>query len=391
MIGKRIRLARQLAGLTQDGVATALKQAGVSATKAAISNYETEKREPSARVLLELSSLFGVRTEYFFSTPSANIEWLSYRKHSILPTREQEAIEGHALDVAALDIEIRQLLYPNEAPQFPEAINVLDLEGAEAAAHNLRDTWNLHQLNSIQNLTEMAESHGVLIINWERKTDHFDGLAGWCNGDVPVVVIKTGGETDRRRFSLAHELGHLAMKTPEDDAEKLAHRFAMALLVPADVARRELGKKRESISLAELGALKRRYGLSIQGWIFRAKDLEIINAELARRLWREVSWRGWRRAEPERYDFVAAEEPIWHDQLILRALEEQCITLDRVIQVYPNFETPGDPPETSNTPTAVEIMAMDEEERDYWVERLFTQAEEEEEIEIFEAFGEEEF
>ena len=391
MIGKRIRLARQLTGLTQEGVASALNQAGISATKAAISNYENGKREPSARVLLELSSLFGVRTEYFFSTPSANIEWLSYRKHSILPTREQEAIEGHALDVAALDIEIRQLLYPNEAPLFPEAINVLDFEGAEAAARNLREIWNLDPLSPIHNLTEVAESHGVLIINWGRQSDHFDGLSGWCNGEVPVVVIKTAGETARRRFSLAHELGHLAMKTPEDDAEKLAHRFAVALLVPAEVARRELGKKRESISLAELGALKRRYGLSIQGWIFRAKDLEIINAELARRLWREVSWRGWRRAEPERYDFVAAEEPIWHDQLILRALEEQYITLDRVIQVYPNFETPGDPSETSNTPTAVEIMAMDEEERDYWIERLFTRAEEEEEIEIFEAFGEEEF
>ena len=391
MIGKRIRLARQLAGLTQEGVATALSQAGISATKAAISNYETGKREPSARVLLELSSLFGVRTEYFFSTPSVEIEWLSYRKHSILPSREQEAIQGYALDVAALDVEIRQLLYPNETPQFPEAINVLDPAEAEVAARNLRDTWNLDPLSPIQNLTERAESHGVLIINWERNTDHFDGLAGWCNGDVPVVVIKTGAETDRRRFSLAHELGHLAMTTAEDDAEKLAHRFAAALLVPAEVARHELGKKRESISLAELGALKRRYGLSIQGWIFRAKDLEIITAELARRLWREVSWRGWRRAEPKRYNFVAAEEPIWHEQMILHALEEQYISIDRVTQVYPDFEISSDPPETSNTPTAVEIMAMDEEERDYWIERLFIQAEEEEGLEIFEAFGEEEF
>ena len=389
MIGKRIRLARQLAGLTQEGVATALSQAGVSATKQAISNYETGKREPSARVLLALAGLFEVHTDYFFNEPSVAIEWLSYRKHSILPSREQEAIQGYALDVAALDVEIRHLLYPNETPQFPEPIPVFDLEGAEAAARNLRDTWNLHPLSPIQNLTERAESHGVLIINWDRNTEHFDGLSGWCNGDVPVVVIKTGGETDRRRFSLAHELGHLAMKTTEED-EKLAHRFAAALLVPAAVARQELGERRNSISLAELGALKRRYGLSIQGWIFRAKDLGIINAELARRLWREVSWRGWRRAEPERYDFMAAEEPIWHEQMILHALEEQYIPLDRVIQVYPDFEISSDPPETSDTPTAVEIMAMDEEERNYWVERSFELAEGMD-FEIFDAFGEEEF
>ena len=389
MIGKRIRLARQLAGLTQDGVATALKHAGISATKAAISNYENGKREPRARVLLALSSLLGVRTDYFFNAPSATIEWLSYRKHSILPRREQEAIEGHALDVAALDAEIRQLLYPNEKPRFPESIPVLDFEGAEVAARNLREIWKLDPLSPIQNLTEMAESHGVLIINWDRQSDHFDGLSGWCNGEMPVVVIKTNGGTGRRRFSLAHELGHLAMRTGEED-EKLAHRFAAALLVPADVARRELGKKRESILLAELGALKRRFGLSIQGWIFRAKDLEIISAELAQRLWREVSWRGWRRAEPEKYDFVAAEEPIRHEQMILRALKMQMITPDQVTQVYPKFDLPEPLSEASGYPTAVEIMAMDEKERNYWIECSFELAEGEE-FEIFDAFGEEEF
>lgn len=390
MIGKRIRLARQLAGLTQDGVASALSQAGVSATKAAISNYETGKREPSARVLLALAGLFGIRTDYFFNEPSVTIEWLSYRKRSILPKREQEALQGYARDVAELDVEIRQLLYPNQAPRFPEPINVLDIEAAEEAARNLRETWNLDPLSPIQNLTEIAERHGVLIINWGRHTDHFDGLAGWCNGDVPVVVIKTVGETDRRRFSLAHELGHLVMKTDGDD-EKLAHRFAAALLVPADVARQELGEKRKSISLAELGALKRRYGLSIQGWIYRAKDLEIITAELARRLWREVSWRGWKRAEPERYDFVAAEEPIHHEQMILRALKMQMVTPDQVTQVYPDFDLSEPLLETDGPPTAVEIMAMDEEERNYWIERSFTQAEEEEGFELLEAFGEEEF
>ena len=389
MIGKRIRLARQLAGLTQEGVATALSQVGISVTKAAISNYETGKREPSARVLLALAGLFEVHTDYFFNEPSVEIEWLSYRKHSILPRREQEAIQGYARDVAELDVEIRQLLLPNEAPHFPEPINVPDIEAAEEAAQNLRETWNLHPFSPIQNLTEIAERHGVLIINWDRNTEHFDGLAGWCIGDIPVVVVKANGGTDRRRFSLAHELGHLVMKTDED-AEKLAHRFAAALLVPADVARRELGKKRESILLAELGALKRLYGLSIQGWIYRAKDLEIISEELARKLWREVNWRGWRREEPEKYDFVAEEMPIRHEQMILRALKLQMITPDQVTQVYPEFDLPEPLIETSGYPTAVEIMAMDEEERDYWIERSFKMAEGMD-FEIFEAFGEEEF
>jgi Zn-dependent peptidase ImmA (M78 family) len=76
----------------------------------------------------------------------------------------------------------------------------------------------------IENLTQTAEENGVVIIAWNRDEGQFDGLSGWCNGDIPVTVVNMGVDVDRRRFNLGHELGHLLMQTAEEQSESLAHR-----------------------------------------------------------------------------------------------------------------------------------------------------------------------
>lgn len=56
-----LRAARKLAGLTQTEAAEAL-----SKTKSAISAYETGQNVPDARVLYDLSRLYGVSVDFFF-------------------------------------------------------------------------------------------------------------------------------------------------------------------------------------------------------------------------------------------------------------------------------------------------------------------------------------
>ena len=80
--------------------------------------------------------------------------------------------------------------------------------------------------------------------------------------------------------------------------EQFAHRFAASFLVPAEAARRELGAHRRDLSIDELGLLKQRWGLSMQGWIRRASDLGIISTDLYRTLNIQFRSRGWNRKEP---------------------------------------------------------------------------------------------
>lgn len=391
MIGARIRQARLLAGMSQQDVVDALNRADISVHRAHISEFERGRAEPDTSVLLALSRFFDVPLVWLLHEPQLEMEWLGYRKRKALPAKTREAIECYARDVAELHLELHKLLSLETELNFPERINVTSLDDAENAAGALRSEWELGD-EPVPSLTQTAEANGVIVIEWDRPTARFDGLSGWCKENVPVVVIKADVDPDRKRFNLAHELGHLVMNVPDDmpdeQVERLAHRFAGALLVPREAARRELGQRRTSVSFAEFGVLKRRYGLSMQGWMYRARDLEIVSPALAHLFWLEVSRRGWRKNEP--YPFSCDEELIQLDEMILRASKTELVSDDRVLQVLPHYEFAEPVVETDEYPTTTEFLDMSAEEQDYWMERSYDLAEELD-IEEFEAFGEEEF
>ncbi len=64
-LGKRLKDLRKSKGLTQQQVADR-----VWVTKAMISSYELSSRSPSYEVLIKLSKLFGVTTDYLLGIES---------------------------------------------------------------------------------------------------------------------------------------------------------------------------------------------------------------------------------------------------------------------------------------------------------------------------------
>ncbi len=164
----------------------------------------------------------------------------------------------------------------------------------------------------------------VIIILRLDGPNGFDGFSCWANSNVPVIVFNSNVPGDRQRFNIAHELGHLVLDLPERaEIENAAHRFAAAFLVPSETALNELGGKRSNLSFDELHILKHKYGFSIQAWIRRAFDLEIIDKSTYTNLFRQLSARGWRNKEP---GHVSNEEPLQLQLLINRAVAENLIT-----------------------------------------------------------------
>jgi Zn-dependent peptidase ImmA (M78 family) len=142
------------------------------------------------------------------------------------------------------------------------------------------------------------------------------------------MVTKRDVPGDRERMNLAHELGHLVMGTDDD---KLAFRFAGAFLVPAEVAFFELGKRRRTLSFRELYLLKQKYGLSMQGWVYRAKDLRIVSESAAANLFRQFRVQGYHRQEPG--EQFPVERPKRLARLVLRALAEELISDARATEL----------------------------------------------------------
>lgn len=154
----------------------------------------------------------------------------------------------------------------------------------------------------IPKLAEHLEERGVKVISLD--LDDIDGLAAKVRRKerdaARVIVIKRTTWSERKRFNLAHELGHLVLEVKAGvDEEKAAHRFAGAFLIPADVLRAEVGPSRSSLSLGELVALKSRFGVSIQALTYRCKDLGIINQSAYAKLFKVFAERvGGKRRMP---------------------------------------------------------------------------------------------
>jgi Zn-dependent peptidase ImmA (M78 family)/DNA-binding XRE family transcriptional regulator len=324
MLGERIRRARAMSGLSLRQLAD---QLAVSHT--ALNRYEHGEMTPSSATLLALARAMSVRVEYFLRPDGPELGAVEYRKRATMGKRTQERIEQMVLDKAERFAELIDL-FP-EAPVQPFEVpsslpsHVASIDDVEHVAQSLRDAWRLGT-DAIADLRGLLEGKGMLVLDVEvPATEGFDGL---CATVAPYMVAAIGSDWsgDRQRFTLAHELGHavLAGRLASDiDEEKASNRFAGAFLVPRDAVLSALGSRRHTVEPRELAALKKEYGFSMAGWLYRARDLGVLPDEAFTSMFRMFSARGWRKAEPGAP--TPPERSYLFEQLVYRALAEDLI------------------------------------------------------------------
>ena len=330
MLGERLKLARRMAGLNLRDVAA---RVGVSAQ--AISKYERDQDVPSSGVLLRLAQALNVPVHYFLRPPRLGRIVPAYRRHATLPRKQEASLLAHVHDwlerylaIEDLTPEQHQFTWP---AGFPYPVTTPD--DAEHAAVALRHAWQVG-LDPIENLTELLEDRGIKVGLVSDASGKFDACSfrAELDGDIPVVTVSGRVPGDRQRFSIAHELGHLALRMQAGaDAEKLAHRFAGAFLVPESVVTTELGEHRHDLHPYELHMLKHKYGLSMQAWIRRAQDVGVLSVANAQRLYKQFSTNGWRKNEPG--DACPSETPTRMTRLIMRAFSEDVISERRAAEL----------------------------------------------------------
>ncbi len=338
MISQRIRQARAIAGLSQDEVVLALGGRGVSLTKAALSKYERGASVPRASLLKQLGDVLRVPAEYFLREPDVSITWLAFRKRATVGAREQDRVKAVAAERVEAYVRLRESLTLAPVKPFPNCHPFATLDDAEAAAGRLRKAWELDD-QPIESLTDLIEDREGVVVEVAGSEDAVDGLAGLANERHAVVVVDPSVEDDRKRFTLAHELGHLVMDqdavTDPSEGERLANRFASAFLVPKAVAVKELGEKRTRLSFEELKLLKMKHGLSMQAWVYRARDCGIIDDQHFRFLFDQMSRMGIRRKEPVEYR--GRERPQRFMQMVLRALAEGLLSQNQAQELCPQL------------------------------------------------------
>lgn len=278
--GQRLERARLMRGLSLRGLSEAL---GGLVSYNAIAKYEKGLMGPDSSVLIALCRALGVDTEFFFRPTTITLSKIGFRKRTSVTGKEVNRIREEARDFFERYLEIESIL--NLKPHPLPRVNLRGekdmagmLKAAENAASSLRKAWKLG-INPIQNVHEELEHGGVKVKEVNSESD-FDGFSGWA-GDIPVIVLAKhlNANLPRKRFTAAHELGHLALELSDTltkkEEERLCDRFAGSFLMPA-AALSEFGAKRTTVTLGELKALKAEWGMSLQAIMRRFEDLEII-------------------------------------------------------------------------------------------------------------------
>lgn len=316
-IGSRLKRARKGANVSQRDLAD---RVGLSAMM--ISKYEREKSVPDSEMLLRFAKELGTKIDYFFRPESFSVELHAYRKHASLGKKKLEAIKVHIQDWLERYLEVEDF-FPQEKIQIDlPSYKVEAMDDVEDVAKALREEWHLG-MDPIENLIQLLEDKGIKV-GLVSGFDDFDACTFTFDGHY-VIASKSEISGDRQRFNIAHELGHLVLQCQgELDEEKAANRFAGAFLVPAERAIYELGVYRKDLDVNELYLLKHKYGLSMQAWIYRAKDLKVISENTFRHLFKHFRSNDWHREEPG--DPYPSEKPLRMEKLIYRALAEDLIT-----------------------------------------------------------------
>lgn len=333
MFGERLKLARKRSGLSLRGLAEAI---GHAVSAQAIGRYERGEMLPGSANALKLAKALGVPLSYLFSPSEIHLEGVEFRKTATTRAQERAMVEAAVLDSLDRYLLVEDLLEigshvwdkPEGAP-----FKVSDLDDAETAAESVRKAWNLGG-DAIPNVTELLEEHGIKVLMLDFPLS-VDGLtcrvARPGQEKVPVIVGSVAKSVERRRFTLAHELGHMVMAIDGDlDEEKACQRFASALLMPRNDLLFEVGQRRHAFGYAEIIEIKRMYGVSAAALIVRLRDLGVITEGTLQTVFRGIG-RTWRKAEPE--PLPENEEPRRFQRLVLRALAEDIISLPKAAEL----------------------------------------------------------
>jgi len=337
MIGQRLKLARAAAGLSLRDLEAAI---GNRVTAQAIGKYERDESMPSSGVLISLADALSVTEDYLLGEQEMALEGVEFRKKAIASKKEEAQLEAKALHLLERYLLVEELLNLStewDRPRGSPYPIVADVAEAERAARSVRDNWGLG-MDPIPNLVELFEERGIKVLSVALAD--IDGLTATVRREgkpsLPVIVIKKDAWSERKRFTLAHELGHMVLDVADRvDEERACHRFAGAFLMPAEALWAEVGKHRTSISLGELAHLKEMFGVSVQAIAYRCKDLGIFGPSVMTTLFRLFTQRGWRRPPYAEIGAIdpAFEEPRRLERLCFRALAEGAVSESKAAEI----------------------------------------------------------
>ena len=292
-----VTLARLSRGLNQATLASIM---GI--TQGTLSKIEAGVASVSEGELDALTSTLGYPRRFFFIRTRFDGGTVSELYHN----RKRKMTKAMALTQAYACATIRRLhverltegndLPDNRFPFYPSE----EYGDPIKTARTVRAMLELPD-GPIFNVVEAIEQAGGIIIECEFASRQIDGFSRWRQQELPpLFFINRDAPPDRKRRTLAHELGHAAMHTnvalPYEGMETEADAFASEFLTPAHLIKPQL----HGLNLPRLAALKERWKVSMQSLVMRAAELNVISPRQKTYLFTQLA--PYRISEPPELD-----------------------------------------------------------------------------------------
>ena len=235
---KQLTFVREYLGYSQTSLASHIK--GLSQSN--LSKFEKGVGLLSEDVIKRIIDFLGFPEEFYEEKISNNVENAHYRRKAGIIKSKKDHIEcankliGYIIDEMSESIE-----FP------PIGLCMLDLEDGytpESAAQFTRKYMGLKD-EPIENICSLLERYGIIIVEQDYDVDIFDGVSFVTDEGFMVLILNKNYSNDHKRFTIAHELGHIIMhlssKYPipdHRDKENEANRFASEFLMPESAINR---------------------------------------------------------------------------------------------------------------------------------------------------------
>lgn len=292
--GKCIKLARESRGLSQNKLSELL---GI--TQATLSRLEKDMLTISPEIIYKISQAVNYPISFFEKDIRlAGETSLFYRKRASMTVKNLSILESK---ISILTKSIDEMM---------ESINIPDLKipSVEPSANNspqeiaykIRNYLGI-PTGPIDDIVSLLEKNGIIVMFLDiDDMEKFDGLTMFTGTHAPVIWINRNIPNDRKRFTLAHELGHLVMhlrsenlEKSEDQKEIEADKFAGEFLMPQSQCKEDF----YNLKYKDLGMKKYYWKVSKISIIYRAKELKCISEQTAKYLYVTLGRYGERKNE----------------------------------------------------------------------------------------------
>lgn len=291
---RQITFAREYRGYTQTDLSSKIK--GLSQSN--LSKYERGVGPLSEEIIGKIISFLNFPQDFFEKTISNNAENAHYRRKATVSKSDKLSVEysnkmiGYIIDQMSVSLELPELL-----------IKYVDIEDGYSPEYIAQYTRRFLGIGDgpVRDINSILEKNGIIIIELDANVDIFDGVSFLTDNGYPIIIVNKNFSNDHKRYTIAHELGHIVMHTSRDflikedrDKEKEANVFAGEFLMPASM----IGKSLENIKLSYLTELKRYWLTSMASIIRRAYYLKYIDKNKYVYFNIELSRKGYKKEEP---------------------------------------------------------------------------------------------